>query len=165
MRRRRLRDLESVHELLEDLCHRPLVGVTALEGRLVHGAIGGSPVHGSQEGSAHNGHFCSRCYHPLFCFNHFGGCEGAILRPGNVHSADGWRGLLQPIVDSYKAMGKRLCFRGDAAFTSPDVYEYLEEEGILYAIWIKANGRLYEEIDHLMTPGGRALRQAKGTLP
>ena len=23
------------------------------------------PVHGGQEGSAYNGHFCSRCYHPL----------------------------------------------------------------------------------------------------
>jgi len=31
-----------------------------------------SPVHGSQEGSAYNGHFRSRCYHPLFCFNQFG---------------------------------------------------------------------------------------------
>ena len=52
------------------------------------------PVHGNQEGSAYNGHFCSRCYHPLFVFNQFGDCEGAVLRPGNVHSSDGWRGLL-----------------------------------------------------------------------
>ena len=26
------------------------------------------------------------CYHPLFCFNQFGDCEGAVLRPGNVHA-------------------------------------------------------------------------------
>lgn len=26
------------------------------------------PVHGTQEGSAYNGHYCSRCYHPLFAF-------------------------------------------------------------------------------------------------
>ncbi len=25
-----------------------------------------SPVHGSQEGSAYNGHFAKNCYHPLF---------------------------------------------------------------------------------------------------
>ncbi len=46
-----------------------------------------SPVHGEQEDSAYNGHFGCTCYHPLFCFNQFGDCEGAMLRPGNVHSA------------------------------------------------------------------------------
>jgi len=61
-----------------------------------------SPVHGNQEGSAYNGHFESTCYHPLFCFNNFGDCEGAVLRPGNVHSADGWREFLEPIVDTCK---------------------------------------------------------------
>jgi len=35
-----------------------------------------SPVHGSQEGSAYNGHFESTCYHPLFRFNNYGDCEG-----------------------------------------------------------------------------------------
>jgi len=114
------------------------------------------PVHGNQEGSAYNGHFCSRCYHPLFVFNQFGDCEGAVLRPGNVHSAYGWRDLLEPIVDRYKDTNKKLYFRGDAAFASPDVYEYLEEKGILYAIRIPANDVLYEDIDHLMTrPVGR----------
>src|SRR5660398_27107 len=42
------------------------------------------PVHGSQEGSSYNGHFGSRCYHPLLVFNQFGDCEAATLRPGNV---------------------------------------------------------------------------------
>jgi hypothetical protein len=121
-----------------------------------------SPVHGNQEGSAYNGHFCSRCYHPLFVFNQYGDCEGAHLRPGNVHSADGWRDLLEPIVDRYRAAGKRIYFRGDAAFASPDVYEYLEDNGVLYAIRIKANSRLYEEIDHLMTrPVGRPSAKPK----
>ena len=46
-----------------------------------------SPVHGEQEGAAYNGHFGSMCYHPLFVFNQFGDCEGAMLRAGNVHSA------------------------------------------------------------------------------
>ena len=120
------------------------------------------PVHGNQEGSAYNGHFCSKCYHPLFVFNHFGDCEGAVLRPGNVHSADGWRDLLEPIVDRYKDKGKKLYFRGDAAFASPDMYEYLEDEGILYAIRIPANDVLYEDIDHLMTrPVGRPSKKPK----
>jgi hypothetical protein len=120
------------------------------------------PVHGNQEGSAYNGHFCSRCYHPLFVFNQFGDCEGAVLRPGNVHSADGWEGLLEPIVDRYRDTNKKLYFRGDAAFASPDMYEYLEDQGILYAIRIKANNKLYEKIDHLMTrPVGRPSKRPK----
>jgi hypothetical protein len=108
-----------------------------------------SPVHGSQEGSAYNGHFKSVCYHPLFVFNQHGDCEGARLRPGNVHSSDGWRGLLEPIVDRYKDSGRKLYFRGDAAFASPQVYEYLEGQGILYAMRLKSNPRLDQEIEHL----------------
>src|SRR5674536_4134 len=115
-----------------------------------------SPVHGAQEGSAYNGHYCSRCYHPLFVFNQFGDCEGAVLRPGNVHSSDGWRNLLEPIINRYKGTNKKLYFRGDAAFAKPDVYEYLEDNHILYAMRIPANDILYEEIEHLMTrPVGR----------
>jgi hypothetical protein len=121
-----------------------------------------SPVHGGQEGSAWNGHFCSRCYHPLFVFNHYGDCEGATLRPGNVHSAAGWREMLEPIVDRYRALGKKLHFRADAAFASPDVYEYLEDNNILYAMRIKANNRLYECAEHLMTrPVGRPSKKPK----
>ena len=50
-----------------------------------------SPTYGEQEGSAYNGHFGCTCYHPLFVFHQFGDVERCGLRPGNVHSADGWR--------------------------------------------------------------------------
>jgi len=36
-------------------------------------------MHGGQEGSAYNGHFCSRCYHPVFVFNQYVDCERATL--------------------------------------------------------------------------------------
>jgi Transposase DDE domain group 1 len=58
-----------------------------------------SPVHGAQEQSAFNGHFESVSYHPLFVFNPEGDCLAAKLRPGNVHSADGWDEVLLPIID------------------------------------------------------------------
>ena len=83
-----------------------------------------------------------------------------MLRPGNVHSANGWREFLSPIVDGYKEMDKKLYLRGDAAFASPDIYEYLEGKGVLYAIRLKANNNLYREIEHLMTrPVGRPPRK------
>ena len=57
-----------------------------------------SPTHGQQEGTAYNGHFACTCYHPLFCFNQFGDLERALLREGQVHSADDWRSVLEPVV-------------------------------------------------------------------
>ena len=92
-----------------------------------------SPVYGEQEGAAYNGHFQSVCYHPLFLFNHFGDCEGALLRSGNVHSADRWQEVLAPAVERYQHKGVRLLFRGDAAFAKPEMYEYLESRVIGYA--------------------------------
>jgi hypothetical protein len=85
-----------------------------------------SPVYGEQGRAAYNGHFECVCYHPLFCFNQFGDCEGAMLRPGNVHSAERWREVLAPAVERYQRKGVRLLFRGDAAFAKPEMYEYLE---------------------------------------
>jgi len=115
-----------------------------------------SPVHGEQEGATYNGHFETVCYHPLFLFNEFGDCEGAMLRPGNVHSAERWREVLEPIVERYKKRGIRLLFRADAAFAKPEVYEYLEQRDIGYAIRLPANEVLHEHIKHLLKrPVGR----------
>jgi hypothetical protein len=115
-----------------------------------------SPVHGGQEGAAYNGHFETVCYHPLFCFNQFGDCEGAMLRPGNVHSAERWREVLEPIVERYQKRGVRLLFRADAAFAKPEVYEYLEPRDIGFAIRLPANEVLQEHIRHLLKrPVGR----------
>jgi Transposase DDE domain group 1 len=73
-------------------------------------------VHGRQEQSAYNGHFESTCYHPLLLFNREGDCLAAKLRPGNVHSADGWEELLLPEIERQQTLGKEVVFRGDAAF-------------------------------------------------
>ena len=106
-----------------------------------------SPVHGQQEGANYNGHYGSVCYHPLFCFNQFGDCEGAMLREGNVSSADSWRELLDPIVERYAKSGLRKQFRGDAGFARPGIYEYLEEHEFLYAIRLPSNAVLDREIE------------------
>ena len=105
-----------------------------------------SPVHGEQEGASYNGHFGSTCYHPLFVFNQFGDCEGAMLRAGNVHSAHRWRDVLDPILSRYGATGVRRYFRADAAFAKPDIYEYLEERRVFYAIRLPSNKVLQYEI-------------------
>jgi hypothetical protein len=75
-----------------------------------------SPTHGEQETSVWNGHYACTCYHPLFVFNQFGDLERCALRPGNVHSADGWDGVLKPVVARYQGNVSRIYFRADAAF-------------------------------------------------
>jgi len=110
-----------------------------------------SETYGEQEGSAYNGHFGCTCYHPLFCFNQFGDLERALLREGNVSSADDWRSVLEPIFGRYRDANVRRFFRGDAAFARPELYEYLEAEGYLYAIRLPANEVLYREIEPLLT--------------
>jgi hypothetical protein len=70
-----------------------------------------SPTHGEQEGTAYNGHFGCTCYHPLFVFNQFGDLERCALRAGNVHSAEGWRDVLEPVVARDRDTMKRRYFR------------------------------------------------------
>src|SRR3982074_3118368 len=93
-----------------------------------------SPTHGEQEMSVWNGHYECTCYHPLFVFNQFGDLERCSLRPGNVHSADGWDGVLKPVIVRYQGKVLRIYFRADAAFATPGAYEGLDAERVKYAI-------------------------------
>jgi len=108
------------------------------------------PVYGEQEQSAYNGHFESTCYHPLLLFNRDGDCLAAKLRPGNVHSAEGWEELLLPEIEGQQKLGKEVVFRADAAFAKPEIYEALEERGVKYAIRIPANENLDRDVGELL---------------
>ena len=118
-----------------------------------------SPTHGQQEGSVWNGHFGCTCYHPLFVFNQYGDLERCRLRPGNVHSAEDWRLVLEPVIARYRERGVDLYFRADAAFAKRELYELLEAEDIRYAIRLPANPVLQRRIGHLLTPVGRPPKQ------
>jgi Transposase DDE domain group 1 len=114
------------------------------------------PVYGDQEHSAYNGHFESTCYHPLLLFNEGGDCLAAELRPGNVHSAEGWDEVLVPEIERQEELGKEVVFRADAAFAKPEIYETLEERGVKYAIRLRANAGVERDVEELLTrPVGR----------
>ena len=82
--------------------------------------------------------------------------EGAMLRAGNVHSAHRWRDVLDPILSRYGATGVRRYFRADAAFAKPDIYEYMEERRVFYAMRLPSNKVLqYEIAPLLIRPVGR----------
>jgi len=115
-----------------------------------------SPTYGKQEGSAYNGYFECTCYHPLFCFNQYGDMERTLLRNGNVHSADDWQSVLEPVIARYRDYDILRFFRGDAGFANPHVYRFLEAEGYFYPIRLKGNQILYNNVGHLLTrPVGR----------
>ncbi|PWK55127.1 DDE family transposase [Silicimonas algicola] len=113
-----------------------------------------SPTHGDQEGTAWNGHFDCTCYHPLFVFNQFGMLERCALRHGNVHSADGWQDVPDPVIARCAKCDLMRFFPADAAYASPAIYARLEAVG--YAILLPANAVLREKIVHRLTrPVGR----------
>jgi hypothetical protein len=64
---------------------------------------------------------------------------------------DDWRSVLEPIVGRYRDLDIRRFFRGDAAFARPELYEYLEAEGYLYAIRLPTNAVLHREVEPFLT--------------
>jgi len=95
-------------------------------------------------------------------FNQLGDIERSALRPGNVHSADGWRAVLEPVVARYRGIVMRLYFRGDAAFANPEMYEFPEVERICYTIRLPANSVLQGRIGYLLKrPVGRRAHEVQ----
>ncbi len=73
-----------------------------------------------------------------------------------MHSADGWDGVLLPVIDRLHGRGPTIVVRADAAFALPTVYEALERREVRYAIRIPANDVLMRQIEDLLArPRGR----------
>jgi hypothetical protein len=139
------RDLIAKAEVI-DAAHRVVLDMDSTE----------VPVYGRQEHGAYNGHFESTCYHPLLLFNRAGDCLAAKLRPGNVHSAEGWEELLLPEIERQQHRGKVVVFRADAAFAKPELYEALEQRQVKYVIRLPANDNLERKVAQMLTrPVGR----------
>jgi hypothetical protein len=58
--------------------------------------------------------------------------------------ADSWRVVLKPIVSRYLRKRTGLYFRGHGAFASPDIYEFLEVDGVGYSIPLSPDRVLQE---------------------
>ena len=76
--------------------------------------------------------------------------------------ADGWREVLEPVVIRYRKRKLRRTFRADAAFASPEVYEFLGAAGFPFAIRLPANKVLQRSIAHLLRrPVGRPPKEVR----
>ena len=72
--------------------------------------------------------------------------------------------MLEPVITRYRGTVKRLYFRGDAAFANPEIYEFLEAEGLGYTIRLPANRVVQDKIGYLLKRtrwrlGGAAVQQ------
>jgi len=96
-------------------------------------------VHGHQPGSARNGHYRVRCYHPLLIRSEHGDYLSAKLRPGNVHTADGGLQFALPILRRARDWAEQVWLRIDAGFPEGKMLDRLEEEGFLYVARLNGN--------------------------
>ena len=98
-------------------------------------------VYGYQKGSAYNGHYHVRCYHPIATMlAESGDWLAAELRPGNVHTADGAWEHLRPVIDRVETLiAPVTAVRGDAGFPSEKLLGPLEAKNIRYVFRLKTN--------------------------
>jgi Transposase DDE domain group 1 len=105
------------------------------------------PTHGQQVLSFFHGYFDQHQYFPLLVFDGDSGFPlAAWLRPGTVHASCGVVTTLRSIVAALRAAWPDvlILLRGDSGLAVPEVYEFCEAEGLLYAIGYSSNDVLKE---------------------
>jgi len=115
-------------------------------------------VHGHQPGSEWNGHYGRRIYHPLIAScAETGDLLDAVLRPGQVGTADGGLDFILTQVDRCRArLAERVMVRFDAGFPDGETLAGLEARRVEYLARIRNNAVLNKMAEpHLKRPPGR----------
>ena len=109
------------------------------------------PAHGRQQLALFNGYYDTWCYLPVVVTISFGNEQrkyplAALLRPGTAPAMAGVQGLLRRVVRAIREFFPhiQLYFRADAAYAGPRLLDWLEAEGIRYAISMSSNSKLKE---------------------
>ena len=109
-------------------------------------------TYGKQEGNDYNYHYSSHGYHPLLCYD---GLTGDLLksqlRNGSIYTSKGADDFMRPLLEEYmnEYPGVDVYLRGDSGFAAPELYELLEQNGCSYAIRLKQNAVLTQEVADL----------------
>ena len=116
------------------------------------------PTHGQQQLTLFNGHYDTWCYLPVVVTVSFDGEPrkyplAALLRPGTASAMVGVPGLLRRTVRAIREFfpHTRLYFRADAAYAVPGLLDWLEAEGIRYAISMSSNSKLKDMVQPALT--------------
>jgi hypothetical protein len=128
------------------------------------------PTHGAQQLTFFNGHYDSWCYLPMAGFLTFNEepeqyLFAYVLRPGNVGAAVGALGILSRLVPKLRAAfpRARLRVRLDGGFAAPEIFAFLEREGIEYVVAMAKNKVLERRAARLMGTARRLSRESGET--
>jgi hypothetical protein len=108
------------------------------------------PTHGQQVLSFFHGYYDQHQYFPVFVFDGVSDFPlAAWLRPGTVHASCGAVATLQPIVQALRAAWPdvTILVRGDSGLATPELYEFCEAQGLLYAFGYSSNNVLKERTE------------------
>lgn len=128
------------------------------------------PCYGTQPGVVYNGHYQDNGYHPLVASFSVGGQydsakQGfrlgngflhAMLRAGNVHTANGMLRFLLNVIPKAQQLARSFDVRIDAGFTDGRTMDFLTDENVRFLGRLKSNpilDRLAQP--HLARPVGR----------
>lgn len=128
------------------------------------------PTHGAQQLTFFNGHYDCWCYLPvagfltfneepeqyLFCY---------VLRPGNATASVGALGILSRLLPRLRAAfpRARLRVRLDGGYAAPEVFAFLEREGLEYVVAMAKNKVLERRAARLMGTARSLSRQSGET--
>ena len=125
------------------------------------------PTHGAQQFTFFNGHYDSWCYLPVAGFLSFNEepeqyLFAYVLRPGNAGAAVGALGILSRLLPKLRAAfpRARLRVRLDGGFAAPQIFEFLEREGLEYVVAMAKNQVLERRAARLM---GTARRRSRAS--
>ena len=93
-------------------------------------------VYGYQQKSFWNGYYSTYCYAPLLIFTDDGFPLCALLRPGNPSPIDDALRMLKRIIKELRMFwpGVSIELTADAAFNSPEIFEFCENNDVIYFI-------------------------------
>jgi hypothetical protein len=100
------------------------------------------PTHGQQALSGYHGYYRQHQYLPLLVFDGATGFPLACwLRHGTAHASQGVVDVLRAVVQKLRAVWPQVVIkvRADSGLAVPAVYDYCEQDGLLYAIGYAAN--------------------------
>jgi hypothetical protein len=136
-------------------------------------------AYGSQAGVKYNGYYREEVFHPLVASYTVGGdYDGfqkglrlgqgfihAVLRAGNVHTANGAKRFFRQTVRKAKQLGYVTELRFDAGFAEGAILDFLSDEKVPFLARLKANDRLQDlAAEHLKRPVGRPPKDGREVL-
>ena len=136
-------------------------------------------AYGSQAGVKYNGYYREEVFHPLVASYTVGGdYDGfqkglrlgqgfihAVLRAGNVHTANGAKRFFRETVRKAKQLGYTAELRFDAGFAEGAILDFATDEKIPFLARLKANDRLQDlAAPHLKRPVGRPPKDGREVL-